>query len=260
MSNKKAAGELTYHQDNELINAAYAMTIDERRLLMLAMSKIGDPRLRSPDPSEPLTFELTATEWVSHFGHPSKAYQSMKAACKRLKRRDVVFKNKTYTEDVMWCDSIRYIEDEGKVRLRFGWTLSHYLLGMYQEFTTTNLMELRHLSSVHSVRIYEMCAQFRKTGLKITTIEDLKRALCLEGKYKLVKDFRVKVIEPAVKEINKNTDLNIKATFLKKGRAFDRIEFRIKTKKRKEEQPYLEGLEFSSPKKRKSIDITDTDW
>ena len=109
-----------------------------------------------------------------------------------------------------------------------------------------------------------MCAQFRSTGYKIVNISDLKRALCLEDKYKLFADFRVNVIEPSIAEINKNTDLRIKVNYLKKGRAFDRIEFIIKEKPRKAEQQLELDVDDSKKDKhatRKKIsDIQDTDW
>ena len=164
----------------------------------------------------------------------------------------------------LFCTLRKQKEGEGRIRLRFGWTVSHYLTGMYEQFTKTNLLELQHLSSNHSVRIYEMCAQFRSTGYKIVNISDLKRALCLEDKYKLFRDFRVKVIEPSIAEINKNTDLRIKVNYLKKGRAFDRIEFIIKEKPRKAEQQLELDVDDSKKDKhatRKKIsDIQDTDW
>lgn len=52
----------------------------------------------------------------------------------------------------------------------------------------------------------------------------------IEDKYEEYKNFRRKIIEQAVKEINRYTDLNVEWNPVKSGRSYVAIEFRIEQK------------------------------
>lgn len=64
------------------------------------------------------------------------------------------------------------------------------------------------------------------------SIDDIKKYLSLEDKYKEYKEFRRRVIEPSVKEINEYTDLQVEWEPIKKGRTYVGIHFKIKKKER----------------------------
>ena len=49
-------------QSNEIIESCYSMPLNEKRLLMLGMSKV-DP-IAFPLEDEPLKIDVTATEWA----------------------------------------------------------------------------------------------------------------------------------------------------------------------------------------------------
>lgn len=48
-----------------------------------------------------------------------------------------------------------------------------------------------------------------------------------ENKYKQIKEFKEKVIEKAVQEINSNTDLFVNTKYIKTGRKITDIQFEI---------------------------------
>jgi len=62
-------------QDNRLIEACYTMSLNEKRLLMLGVSKLDSREFTL----EKVTFELTAEKWVEYFDDKN-AWQSMKRA------------------------------------------------------------------------------------------------------------------------------------------------------------------------------------
>ena len=58
-------------------------------------------------------------------------------------------------------------------------------------------------------------------------ISTLREILNCENKYKQIKEFKEKVIEKAVQEINNNTDLFVIAEYVKTGRKITDIQFEI---------------------------------
>jgi hypothetical protein len=53
-------------QDNQLIEACYTMTLNEKRLLLFGISRINPSTF--PDVNKPFKFEMTAQDWKEQFG------------------------------------------------------------------------------------------------------------------------------------------------------------------------------------------------
>ena len=58
-------------------------------------------------------------------------------------------------------------------------------------------------------------------------IDELRQYFDCENKYKLFADFKRKVIEVAVREINEKSDIWLKPTYKKWGRSYTRVSFEI---------------------------------
>lgn len=92
------------------------------------------------------------------------------------------------------------------------------LLQLQKSFTTYDLRNVTKLG-MYATRIYELLKQYEVIGNRTFKIEEMKRMFELEKEYPRFPNFFQKVIQPAVKEINKYTDLNIgEVEKLKEGR------------------------------------------
>jgi plasmid replication initiation protein len=92
------------------------------------------------------------------------------------------------------------------------------LLQLQKSFTTYDLRNVTKLG-MYAIRIYELLKQYEVIGNRTFEIEEMKRMFELEKEYPRFPNFFQKVIQPAVKEINKNTDINIREVEkLKEGR------------------------------------------
>lgn len=208
-------------QDNQLIQAAYSMSLDAKRLLWLGLSKI-DPT-RPPASGRPFSFRITVDEWCRYY--PSESpYKQMKAAAGELGKRQVTHPAKPEVE-INWTDSCTYKEKQGYVEITFGYTISTFLAGMVEQFTKYDLATVSKLNSFYAIRIYELCAQFKSTGYRKISLEELRHILQVKDSYKLVADFRKWVIEAACKEISKKTDFQLTYQTVKEGRSIKHIEF-----------------------------------
>jgi plasmid replication initiation protein len=219
----------TVTQDNQLITAAYSMTLQEKRLLMLGVSKLQPQKKHS---GQPLSFTLTIEEWLHAFpdaggGNP---YGEIKKAAKRLMGRTVYIKGRNEDKHLNWLDGATYHKREARVTITFGFTISHYLTGLLGEFTKYDLLAVRELRSVHAVRIYELCAQFKSTGFRIIYVDDLRDALQLGDSYQKFADLRKWVIDPACDEITKKTNLQLGYDSVRDGRRIKAIRFLIAEK------------------------------
>ena len=194
-------------QSNALIESVYRMDLDSKRLLLLGLTKIS---YKGKDRSaKAFTFSVTAAEWRAVYGDDSNGdsgntYRQMRQAAENLMRTEsacVFIPTRGWDSDeVHWFSRCRY--REGQVEMIFDAEIRGYLTDLQSQYTPIDLKALGGLQSVYSVRIYEICRQYRSVGSREVMVEDLRQWLGLSGKYPLFSDFRRRVLEQAEREIN----------------------------------------------------------
>jgi len=108
------------------------------------------------------------------------------------------------------------------------------LLQLQKNFTAYDLRNIVRLG-VYPVRVYELLKQYEKIGTRTLEVEEMKTMFEVTERYRLFADFFRWVIKPAVKEINKHTDLTIsKVEKLKRGRKVAALRFIFHVKERDE--------------------------
>lgn len=239
-ASEKTLPKRSITQDNLLVNAAYEMTLQEKRVLNLGISKI-DPT-SPPNKSEPYKFSISISEWADYFpGNPRNAYREMREACDRLMTRQVVIRKDTSTvkaeqrpeKDVkmQWVDNCEYQPGEGRLTIQFGYRVSLYLSGMFDNFTKYNLRNSGRLNTFYAIRIYEMLCQFRKeqrkTYARVQPVDELRTILKLDNAYKKFYDLKKWVIEPSINQINNKTDINVYLETRKTGRSVTGVVFKF---------------------------------
>ena len=112
-------------------------------------------------------------------------------------------------------------------------------------FTRFNIQNIKPLTSIYAIRLYELAKQYDDTGWRVIELDELRKMLKLDGKYKDNKDFRKWVLDVAKKQINKNTDINIDYELIKEGRKYTKIRLKISRNKnrveRKENKKLIEN-------------------
>jgi plasmid replication initiation protein len=211
---------------NVLIEASYRLTLNEQRLILLAISKVN--------PLEKLTegrlFSVSVDEWMSCYECSySSANEAIKEAEYTLFERQVTLLVGEDSIKTRWVQSIRYYKRQGKIGIRFAYDLLPYLAELNSHFTTYKIKEICDLSSIYSVRLFEMISQFKdinKSRYFVIRVDDFKNRLGIQGEYPLFANLKQKVIEVAVNQIKEHTEFkNIKYELEKEGRKVVRLVF-----------------------------------
>lgn len=213
-------------QSNQLIEASYTLTLNEKRLLMLGLSTV-DPR-KSLQRDERVSFTVTVDQWAERFPD-EKPWRAMKRATDNMMSRYVTLHPKTgRTKKISWFDSAEYIEGEGRVEIEMGRAVSMRLAGMFDEFTRIKLTAVQQLTSFHSIRLYELITQFRSTGYRRISLDDFRIAMDCVNTYSEMRDLKKRVLNTALKELNTKTDITVTCSDIKQGRRIIGFEFIIK--------------------------------
>lgn len=219
MSEKK---ELTVTRHNSLIEGCYKLNLNEQRLLYLCVSKL-DPRKVLPKDN---AFTVTAKEFADHFLMDEKiVYKEMEDASKALAERWVRTTDGKYREQFRWVFGVRYHDNEGKVTLGFSPWVIPYLTNLREQFTSLKLSQISELKSVYSIRLLEFLTQFKATGKFIIELDRFKERLDIKNEYKRFYNLKMRVIEPAVKELREKSNLVINWRSIKSGKTIKQLEF-----------------------------------
>jgi plasmid replication initiation protein len=221
-------------KSNRLVEASYRLTLVEQQIILFAICRAReDQRGLSPETS----VSITAKDFAAMFGtHEDEVYRQLKEAMDTLYKRDVRIHDKhpktgkPRVVNTRWISDKAYIDGAGTVEITFAPKMIPYITRLEKEFTAYRLEKIGHLSSVHAVRMYELLVQYLSIGNREFEIPRLKETLGLEGEYTDVIDFKKRVIDSSVKQINAHTDITTSYTQRKTGRNVTHLNFKIDAK------------------------------
>lgn len=224
-------------KDNALINASYNLELVEQRLILLAIveARAGGKGI---SPNNSLT--ITASSYMNNY-HTNRntAYQALKDACNNLFERQFSYietnaKGNTEVVRSRWVSEIRYIDNEASVRLIFSPTVAPLITLLEKNFTSYELEQVSELNSKYAFRLYEIVIAWRSTSkTPMIAIDELRDRLgVLDDEYQITGDFKKRVLDYALKQINDKTDITITYEQHKNGRKIIGFTFTIKQKQK----------------------------
>jgi plasmid replication initiation protein len=225
------------YKSNNLIEAAYELTVSEQRVLLSCISQIN--------PEQPLhagdCFTVTVEQARDLFysgQHNDQAYSDLKNACGRLFRREIKLFSDNGDKELL-THFVSYIEFNNKtqsVEICFAKPLIPYLVSLQGNFTKYRLEYISKLSSKYAIRIYELIVRWAMADSKYERkheeieVEDFRDLLQLGNKYKQIGQLKDRVLQPALEQINKETDFNLKIGYRKIKRTIKFIQFEFERK------------------------------
>ena len=221
---------------NQLNSAVQNLSLPELRIIQLA---IVDARETGKGLDTKTPLRIDAMRYAEAFDTTRQnAYILMKQSEETLfNRRFTYFDREKKPIKSRWLQDVRYLDDEGAIEVCFTRLVVECITrldGAEQFFTQYLLSQTANLSSVYSVRLYELLIQW-KTAVKTPVFElSLFRGQMGldDGEYKAMNDFKKRVLDLAVKEINEKTDLTVSYTQEKKGRLIHGFKFTVKQKEK----------------------------
>lgn len=238
-------------KSNTLINASYSLSLAEQRLIGLAIVKANNQH-KEVDTETMLV--VTALEYMEHFSvDRATAYEALREASERLFSRYFTYdiysrgygkeydlkppKKLTISDDLIkvksrWVQKIAYQEKKGCVYFQFSSDLIPLITNLKEYFTSYYLSQTSAFSSAYATRLFELIMQWKSTNaIPFMSVLDLRNNLGVEeGKYPLLSNFKMRVLDIAVTQINNTTDYTIKYEQHKEGRTITGFSFKFKLK------------------------------
>ena len=222
-------------KDNLLINASYNLEVTEQRLILLA---IINARQTGNGITADSKLEIHASDYASRFDVTNDgAYRALKNAVLNLFDRQFSFKEedkngKIGTVKSRWVSRIKYIDDSATLEITFAPDVVPLITRLEQHFTSYQMKQVAQLTGKYAIRLYELLIAWREVGKvpQINLAEFRNRIGVEDDEYMRMSDFKIRVLEPSIKQINEHTDINVTYEQHKKGRSITGFSFRFKQK------------------------------
>ena len=215
-------------KSNHLVEATYALSLAEQRLLLLALAHVDS---RAPL-AVGICHTITLADVMEIYGvSRPQAYELLCQVAQRLYARSVFihgpFEHQPEIAQIetRWVASIRYHDGQGALSLVFAPDILPFLSQLRERFTSYRLKSVASMTSGYAIRIYELLVQWREAGSRTVELSWLRERLDLGDKYPNIRDFKNRILNPAIEQINTHSDLWVRWEQHKRGRVVHALTF-----------------------------------
>lgn len=251
-------------KDNALVNASYQLDLVEQRLILLA---IAQSRKEQESISANKKISIKASSYMNCFNVvKSTAYQALRDACKSLFYRefsfiDITKSGKEKITQSRWVSAVSYIDHDATVEIFFSPTTIPFISNLEKRFTSYDLKQVSNLTSSYATRLYEILISWKHTQkTPLISLVDLRKKLGIaEQQYKKMTNFKARVLDLGIQQINEHTDISVNYTQHTSGRKILGFSFNLTFKNHPDdltkyhiEQYALPGESYAQARKRLS--------
>ena len=212
-------------KSNRLIEAIFThrLTAREQKIIIYLVSKI------QPDDTDFKPYSLPIKAFSQMLGYKGKPkYEELREITKKLLGKVIEIQRGDKLLQTHWLSDVEYNSNKGTIEFSFHPKMKPYLLQLKREFTTYKLVNIMQLKSGYSIRFYELLKQWERVKKTTYSLEEIREKIGIKGKYKEYSNFKLRVIDPAYRELKEKTDISFEYEPIKKGRSVTHIRFHIK--------------------------------
>ncbi len=225
-------------QDNRFIYAKYGdTTANELKFFYYVISKLNSISDKDFELHEVPISEILG-EVLDHENLDAN-YLYIKNLCRSLSKRiledeTLVFDPVTNKKEEMFevmaiFKRIQYLKRKAVICYQLNDYLKPYLLGLRKNFTQIPLQHILPIRSGYAIRIYQMLlSELKQNRNEVTRyLIELQDVLCVPKSFYAWINFKRRVLEPSIKEINATTDIIASYTTKKQRQKITEIVFEI---------------------------------
>lgn len=213
-----------------LTSAKYDYSVYEKRILY-RLVELCQPQIEGQklDHRFKINKDLFNGYWVkipiSSFlkDENDKNHHLVKQALRDLRDKTFEYEDSKRWELISIIESPAIEKYHDFVEFRVHPKIYHAILDFSKGFRKFELVTAMSFESTYAMRFYELFSE-KKTPITYS-IDKLKIMFKIEGKYKLTADFFRRVIDPAKKELDKNSPYSFEYKPIKEGRKITSIKF-----------------------------------
>lgn len=224
-------------KSNDLIQKSrFKLSLQQQKVVLYLCSMI------KPEDEDFRKYTIPIREFCqmcSIDGVGGRQYKAIETTLEQLRQKSYIIRlNKNLSTSVSWV-SKWYLDTSANVRsviIQLDPDMKPYLLRLKSNYTKYEYAYTLRMTHKATPRLYELLKSYHYDKLKpydkSFDVDELRAILDATDKdsYKQFRYFRYVVLEPAIKEINEQTDISVSLTTRKQGRTVVEVTFHIESK------------------------------
>ena len=224
-------------QSNDITHARSVLNIYERRIvnaiidnLSTEIREMANYRVQAISyrndnvDADSIIMKFRANDIVKH-----DRYKELRDALVGLKSKAVYIEKKDGTRITGFLNWGELPAKSEIITLSVDKVFYNTLFDLTKGYTIFQARVLNSLTSVHATKLYEVLASWRDRDFMIISVQELRRLTDCLDKHLLYANFKARVLEIALKQLNDNklTDIRFSYKEVKKGKTVESIRFNI---------------------------------
>jgi len=212
-------------KDNKLIGQMAKFKLSELRLIAYCLAHFDSRKLTNR------SFTASVDDLASLFPMDHKsAYAVVHKAVLGVNLKPLEIETEKEIQFWNWFSGFIYKKKTGQFEFRITSEIQPYLLKLEGTFTRYRLENVYQFRAASTWKLYENLKRWQAKKTWSVELDELRLSLGVAGKYTRWNNFRQRVIDSAIGEINKTSDLDIKYETEKRCRRVVGLVFLIDTK------------------------------
>lgn len=234
-------------QSHQISRASYSMPVMHRRLIYLLMSQVRPTDNDMPE----VEMSIGDIARALGLGDGGRQYEEIRAATRGALSHVLDLDTDDGWVQFQWLSRCRYIKTRDAVKLKLHDDLKPFVIELQSAFSMLSIADISQLQGRHALRLFELIMSNKgfagKNGNKPgcwyydAEFAHLRNLLRIApNEYALTKNFRVRVIDGPVKEINDaNLGIRVECDYdrFRKGRQLLGVRLNVKTLKKGDPRP-----------------------
>lgn len=226
--------ELLEEERNQLVvkhnaliqKTRYSLNTQQQKIILYLISKI------KPDDDDLQEYDYDLKDFCRVCGIETHGqnYQNIKESILQLHNKAFWIETEEKDMLVSWIIKATIYKNDTRLRIRLDDDLKPFLLHLREQFTAYELQNILVMRSKYSIRLYEYLKSYCSLGVITISVNELKEILDCVNEYNRWCDFKRRVLDTALQEINGYTDLQITTEFARQNKSIAKVIFTIAKK------------------------------
>ena len=208
-----------FRQAPKLVGGKYSLSTGESDLVYALLTEI------EKDDEDFKDYVFSIKDLEKKIGKQVNKNQLYKNARGLMEKVIEIKKDDNKWKLITWFSYFGY--DNGIITCTIDKRLKEHLLELKQ-YVLADIRQISKMGSTYSKRIYMMCKQSKDFGKFKIEVEELMEILQVPKSLKVYNNFKQRVLEQAIKEINLHSDIEVSYEEKKLGRKISVLIFKIK--------------------------------
>lgn len=217
-------------QSNELLAGKQNLKLNSAKIMRALIMQIR------PDDEELKSYLITVPELAKLLNvSAANLYRDMDSITDDILTNHVAIKDPAQGKflKIQWVSACAYEKGVG-LAAKMNPLLKPFLLNLREHYTQYQLENILAMKSVYGIRIYELLMKEQimrylpREGTHIVlTMQEIREACDCEEKYQKISQFKAKVLDVAIREIERTTTYVVNYEDIKKGRSIEAFRFYV---------------------------------